>query len=841
MNVPTTKFPQCSSDPRVASSGSRREAGRSGLRRASRSFLTGIGILASLLGSGLALAQVAPSLGSEAPFGVVSSTFTNTAAGTTINGNLCFTTGPFFPATVTGTTGACPAAAGTDQLAALAIINGQACTPLPAGNLDTVVIGANPPGTIPPGCYERAGAIDITVNGIVTLNGNGVYIFKSTAGALTTGANSSFLLTGGACADNVFWAPVGATTLGATSAFVGNILDAAGVALGLNSTLLGRALAFGGTVSTSASTITVPTACAAPPPPLLVPPTLSKDFNPAIINAGGTSTLTITFSNPESTGAILIGSFTDTLPSGVVVAPIPNVGTTCTDVGAPVAVAGGSTVTLPGGRSIPANGSCTLTVDVTAALGGTYLNTIPANTLFTSNGNNAAPALATLNVVSATVAPTLGKAFSPATINAGGISTLTVTLNNASAVVATLTAPLTDTLPSGVVIAPTPNANTTCGGAGAPVAIAGGTTVSLPAGRTIPANGSCTLTVDVTAATSGSYINTLQPGSLVTTNGNNPGSPSATLTVIAPAVLPFLGKAFSPASINAGGTSTLTVTLSNTNAAVATLTSALVDTLPSGVVVAPTPNVGTTCTGAGAPVAAAGGSTVTLPAGRSIPANGSCTLTVDVTAAIGGTYVNTLAAGALVTSNGNNPAPAVATLTVVSPVLLPAIGKTFTPSTINAGGVSTLTVTLRNPDPTVATLTSALIDTLPSGVLIAPTPNVSTTCTGTGAPVAVAGATTVTLPAGRSIPANGSCTLTVSVTAAAGGSYVNTIVAGALMTSNGNNPGPAIATLTVIPRIVTPGPGAGGPIPTLSEWAMILLAGLMAIAGFAALRGRKPL
>ena len=190
------------------------------------------------------------------------------------------------------------------------------------------------------------------------------------------------------------------------------------------------------------------------PPTLRASPRVSKEFNPDIINPGGNSTLTITFSNPDSSGAILIGAFTDTLPNGVVVAPIPNVGTTCTDVGAPVAVAGGSTVTLPGGRSIPANGSCTLTVDVSAASAGTYINTIPANTLFTSNGNNAAPAIATLNVVATIPPPTLAKAFSPSTINAGGVSTLTVTLSNPNLAVATLTAPLTDTLPSGVVIAP---------------------------------------------------------------------------------------------------------------------------------------------------------------------------------------------------------------------------------------------------------------------------------------------------------------------------------------------------------------------------------------------------
>ena len=232
-----------------------------------RRFGMSAGLAVLLAGAMPAMAQVAPSLGSESTFGIVSSTFTNTAAGTTVVGDVCFTTGPAFPATVSGTTGPCPGAAGTDQSGALAILNGQACVSLPAGPLEAVIIGTNPPGVIPPGCYFRAGAIDITANGVVTLNGNGVYIFRSTGGAVTTGANSTVALAGGACAGNVFWAPVGATTLGATSRFVGNILDAAGVTIGLGATLAGRALAFGGTVTTNAASITVPAACAPLPGP----------------------------------------------------------------------------------------------------------------------------------------------------------------------------------------------------------------------------------------------------------------------------------------------------------------------------------------------------------------------------------------------------------------------------------------------------------------------------------------------------------------------------------------------------------------------------------------------
>ena len=231
----------------------------------------GVVALLALAQCPAAFAQTAPSLGSTSPYGVVSDTFTNsnTAPQTIINGNVCFTTGPVTPPlTITGgaPTTPCPPVTGVDQGLALANLNGQACTFLGAGAiaLDSVVIGANPPGTIPPGCYFSGGAMNVTLSTTVTLNGPGVYIFRP-GGALNTGDNSSVILAGGACASDVFWAPVGATTLGANAApsltptFVGNILDAAGITIGHFANLTGRALAFGGTVTTDANTITVPT------------------------------------------------------------------------------------------------------------------------------------------------------------------------------------------------------------------------------------------------------------------------------------------------------------------------------------------------------------------------------------------------------------------------------------------------------------------------------------------------------------------------------------------------------------------------------------------------------
>ena len=235
----------------------------------------GFAALLSLAQSAPAMAATAPNLGSEATYGVVSGTYTNanTAPQTIINGAptlpaVCFTTAPVTPPlTTTGTTiTPCPPATGVDQGLALADLNGQACVSLGAGaiTLDSIIIGANPPGVIPPGCYSSGGAMNVTATTTVTLSGFGVYIFRP-GGALNTGANSRVILAGGACASDVFWAPVGAATLGANAAlsptptFVGNILDAAGINIGHFANLTGRALAFGGTVTTDAATITVPT------------------------------------------------------------------------------------------------------------------------------------------------------------------------------------------------------------------------------------------------------------------------------------------------------------------------------------------------------------------------------------------------------------------------------------------------------------------------------------------------------------------------------------------------------------------------------------------------------
>jgi hypothetical protein len=206
-------------------------------------------------------------------------------------------------------------------------------------------------------------------------------------------------------------------------------------------------------------------------------------------------------------------------------------------------------------------------------------------------------------------------------------------------------------------VAATPNASTTCTGTATVTATVGAGSASLSSGAQIPANGSCVVNVDVSSSSANSYPNTIAIGGLQTDKGNNAATANATLTVNPALVAPSVATAFSPTSVASAAPSTLTLKLSNSNASVLTLSAALTSTLPSGLVVATTPNAATTC--GGVVTGAAGDTSVSLAsAGSSIPANGSCTVSISVQSATAGAYAAGVAAGALQTNAGNNAAAA---------------------------------------------------------------------------------------------------------------------------------------------------------------------------------------
>ncbi len=753
----------------------------------------GVGIAPGILLTALAitgpfnqaLAQTAPTLGTVAPYAVLgASTVTNTGP-SVITGDLGVSPGTavtgFPPGLVAGgSTHAADAQAQqarTDATTAYGVLAGEACNTTYGVPTD---LGGQ---TLVPGVYCFSSSAALT--GALTLNAGGnpdaVFIFK-VASTLITASDSSVVLINGSQACKVFWQVGSSATLGTGTNFIGTVIALASVTVDTNATMSGRALALNGAVTLDSNVISFPS-CAESTD---APPVVSESFTQPTIVAGGTSTLTITMSNSNPTDATSSSPFVDTMPAGVVLAGSPT-----SSGGTVTGTTGGSTVTFNG--TIPATGSVTITVEVTAATAGSYVNSIPSGALQTSIGNSVAAATATLTVTHVTtptlVAPTLGKSFSPANIAFGGTSTLVLALNNSNPVVDTLTAPFVDHFPTGMTVAG--GATTTCGGVvDAPK---GGSSVTLTGGI-IPADGSCTVSVAVSPDCACTYYNSVSAGSLRTDNGPNAAAALATLSVtkLPAGGPPRLSKFFYPTTIKPGANTTLTIKLTNPNATVAKLTAAFTDALPSGMVVYGLPSSVPSNTCGGTLGASKGSSTITL-AGGTIPVNGTCKLTVIVTVAKAGTYLNSLKIGVLKTDKGSNPSTATASLIVSSAGTGTQLLKSFSPATIPNDGVTTLSIILKNPHSSVAKLTAPLKDYMPKHMVVYG--SARNTCG--GVVNATPGSSIVTLTGG-SIPADGWCEVTVSVTAPCD-DYFNNLPVGALQTTNGSNSEPNGARLIVTP------------------------------------------
>jgi len=298
-------------------------------------------------------------------------------------------------------------------------------------------------------------------------------------------------------------------------------------------------------------------------------PGFSKVFAPNLIASNAISTLTFDINNSSNAFATTALAFTDNLPSGMMVAAVPNITNTCS--GSVTAVAQSSQISLTGG-SVSAYGSCSISINVTAAASGTYNNSSGALQTQYGNGQSASASL------TVAAAPLFSKAFAPATIIPDTTSTLTFTIDNSGASLNATSLDFTDVFPSGLQIASVPNASTTCVG-GTLTAVANTTTFSYTGGS-LSALATCTLQVDVTSGSEGDYNNT--SGALTSSLGNS-GTASANLSVIAHQEIDILGNAtsivsgdtspstsdatdFGDVDINGGG-STHTFTIANLGAA----------------------------------------------------------------------------------------------------------------------------------------------------------------------------------------------------------------------------------------------------------------------------------
>ncbi len=160
----------------------------------------------------------------------------------------------------------------------------------------------------------------------------------------------------------------------------------------------------------------------------------------------------------------------------------------------------------------------------------------------------------------------------------------------------------------------------------------------------------------------------------------------------------------------------------------------------------------------------------------------------------------------------------------------PTVTEAFSPTSVGENTASTLTITFNNTNGFALTQ-SGFTETAPANLSIQTSPAPTTTCSG-GSGTLTSSASAVTM-AGANIPANGSCTMTLTVKSAAAGTYANPIAANALSTGPaGGSSGTASASLTVT---APAGKSGGGELDWLD---MMFVAGVL-LAGRRQIR-RRP-
>jgi uncharacterized repeat protein (TIGR01451 family) len=252
------------------------------------------------------------------------------------------------------------------------------------------------------------------------------------------------------------------------------------------------------------------------------PPGVIESFAPSSITLGATTALTFTLTNPNSTVPLTGVGFTDTLPTGLVIADPNKTSTTCQDPkDRPGGETGSSTITVSQGSLRPAE-TCTATVSVQGKGPGDLANTTSAMTSDQGKGNTAS---ANLRVVGP---PVLSESFGAPSIQLGASTSLRFTLTNPNSTTVLSGISFSDSLPKGLVVN-TPNNGLTGSCLGGTIAAGSDSTGISLAGATIPASGACTFSVDVAGIESGSQLNVT--GHPASAEGGQGDATTASLTV----------------------------------------------------------------------------------------------------------------------------------------------------------------------------------------------------------------------------------------------------------------------------------------------------------------------
>ena len=499
-------------------------------------------------------------------------------------------------------------------------------------------------------------------------------------------------------------------------------------------------------------------------------PTFSKAFSPSTIGPGNVSTLTFTITN--DTGAPLTElAFTDVLPAGVSIANPTLTSSTCG--GTLSAPDGGTTINFTDG--VLASGSCTIAVDVTASAAGTYAN---VSGDLTSSAGTYGPASADLTVDNGRIG--FSKSFSPSTVQYGGRSTLTFTLDNTSNPSIEYNAQFTDNLPAGLVVAGPANSSTTCSNA-AVTAVPGSSTITFgPTGTmTLAAGATCTASVDVEVLAIGTVVNTASLTYLDSSTFSNTAAGKANAAVVGTGDDLILDKSFTDDPAGPGDTVNLQFTILNRSRSETASNIGFSDdldaTLSGLVAVAPLPvdpcGTGSTLSGTG----------VLTLAGASLAPESSCTFDVSLqipAMASTGSYPNTTSQ--LTGDLGGVPSVYSPASDVLFVLPAPVLTKTFVESTAVGGDTLTIDFQITNASSTDSATNISFSDNISqfaSGTTISSLPAAGFCGAGSTAAQTIVADERIVLVNNASLAPSASCTFSVTVTLPAGirnGTYTNT-------------------------------------------------------------------
>lgn len=380
------------------------------------------------------------------------------------------------------------------------------------------------------------------------------------------------------------------------------------------------------------------------------------------------------------------------------------------------------------------------------------------------------------------VTPQLDKAFSPASIQLGQVSRLTMTITNTTDLLRKQGWSFTDNLPAGLVVEG--NASTTCPGTNVQAA-AGGSTVTVSNGDLAQGAAFCEVSLDVRPTATGSFTN--GPSNLSLIGLNQP----ATLVVLAvePTADMQATSITLPTTMTVGAPVSGSFSCTNAGPSEATAASCVISGLPAGATTSCTPSV---------------------PTASPLASGGSIACTVQFTPTTTGTIA------ALVTASSSTVDPVPANNTKAHPFNpveradMQATSVTL-PATANVGVPVKGSFVCTNAGPNAAAFANCSIAGLPA--------DASTSCT-------------PAVPTGTPLASGASISCTVSFTPTTQGSLTATVTA----VSGTTDPEPANNSRDQ--ELVVAAALAPEPVPATGVPALVLMGLAVMLAGLGTQRGR---